>query len=66
MWADRISAFVRDESGTTAIEWALLGTLIAVAIVGTFAAVGNSVFGVMGAGAGGASDAINAQLNQMP
>lgn len=38
-----IKAFIASESGATAIEYALLATLIGVAIVGTFAALGNGL-----------------------
>ena len=35
-----IKAFANDESGATAIEYGLIAALIAVAIVGTLAAIG--------------------------
>ena len=38
-----IRKFLADQSGATAIEYALIGTLIAVAIVGAFATLGNSM-----------------------
>jgi pilus assembly protein Flp/PilA len=38
-----IKAFLHEESGATAIEYALLAGLIGVAIVGTFAALGNGI-----------------------
>ena len=43
MSAQEIGRFLRDESGATAIEYALLGTLVAVAIAGSFAVLGNSL-----------------------
>lgn len=51
-----LSRFLRNDAGATAIEYALLGTLIAVAIVGSFALVGNNVGAVFGVGTGGPSD----------
>jgi pilus assembly protein Flp/PilA len=37
------SRFVRDESGATAIEYGLIATLIAVAIIGVLTSVGSSL-----------------------
>lgn len=37
-----IKRFWKDTSGTTAIEYGLIATLIAVAIIGSVSAVGNS------------------------
>ena len=48
--------FLRDESGSNAVEYAILGTLIAVAIAGSVVAVGNEVGAVFGHGTGGPSD----------
>jgi len=42
----RLKSFWRDESGTTAIEYALIGTLIAVALFGTFGVLGDGVAGL--------------------
>lgn len=39
----RLQAFARDDSGATSIEYALLGALIAVAIVGAVSATGQQV-----------------------
>ena len=39
----KIGSFFRDESGATAIEYALLGTLIAVVIAATFALLGTNL-----------------------
>ena len=38
-----ISRFVRDESGATAIEYGLIATLIALAIIATVTTVGTSL-----------------------
>ena len=40
---DRIKAFLTDESGATAIEYALIASLIAVAIIVSITAVGTKV-----------------------
>jgi pilus assembly protein Flp/PilA len=39
----RISRFIRDESGVTAIEYALIASLIAVAIISAVSTVGGKV-----------------------
>ncbi len=49
---------VADESGATAIEYALIGCLIAVVSIGSMTALGNSavgLFGTIGAAMGGGS-----------
>ena len=65
MLVKTIKSFITDQTGATAIEYALLGTLIAVAIAGTFAAVGNNLFTVMGEGTGGAADVIGDQTKKL-
>ncbi len=42
------TAFIDDESGATAIEYALIGTLIAVAIIGGMNALAGSINTVFG------------------
>lgn len=64
--AKAIGAFLADETGATAIEYALLGTLLAVTIVGTFAVLGDSLFNLMGAGTGGAADVIGNSTETIP
>jgi pilus assembly protein Flp/PilA len=64
--AKTIRRFLKDQTGATAIEYALLGTLIAVALAGTFAVVGNSFHTVLGVGTGGATDIIADQANNLP
>jgi len=61
MLARTIRTFIGDEAGATAIEYALLGTLIAIALLGTFAALGDSLFNVMGTGPGGAATVLTEQ-----
>jgi len=41
-----VSAFARDESGVTSIEYALIGALIAIVIVTSVANVGTAVSGL--------------------
>ncbi|MEO5806569.1 Flp family type IVb pilin [Devosia sp.] len=41
-----------DDAGATAIEYALLGTIIAVALAATFAVVGNNLANMFGGNAG--------------
>ena len=47
----RMQAFAEDESGATAMEYALLAALIGIAIVGTFAALGNTMQSLFNNGA---------------
>ncbi|AMR77099.1 Flp family type IVb pilin [Cupriavidus nantongensis] len=42
----RAPAFLRDDHGVTSIEYALLGSLIAMAIVGTVVTLGETVQGM--------------------
>lgn len=44
--ASFIRAFIHDDSGVTAIEYALIAALIAVAIIGVLMSVGNGLKGV--------------------
>lgn len=39
----KLRTFIADERGATAIEYGLLGMLVAIAIIGSFAVLGNSV-----------------------
>ena len=47
-----VRAFLTDTQGTTAIEYALIASLIAVAIVGTLAVLSGTVTGMYGIIAG--------------
>ncbi len=47
--------FVRDESGTTAIEYSLIGTIIGIACVAIFISVGDSMVNLFGSEDSGAS-----------
>lgn len=61
-----LKRFLRDESAATAIEYALLGTLIGVALVVTFVILGNSIQNLFGYGTGGATDTITSQAAKLP
>jgi pilus assembly protein Flp/PilA len=65
MLAQTFKRFAADQSGTTAIEYALLGTIIAVALVASFSLVGDSVANMFGSGSDGAVGAINSSVNQL-
>lgn len=58
MLARWLKAFIRNDRGTTAIEYALLGTLIGIALLGTFTLLGDSLFNLMGEGPGSAATVI--------
>lgn len=40
---DKISNFIKEEEGLTTVEYAVAGTLIALAVVAAFTQLGNSV-----------------------
>ncbi|MCX4146826.1 MULTISPECIES: Flp family type IVb pilin [Paraburkholderia] len=42
-WSDIAKQLLRDDSGVTSIEYALIGSLIAVTILGAVATLGSSV-----------------------
>ena len=50
--------FVADEHGATAVEYGLIAALIAVAIISTLVALGDSVVTLFGSGVGGAASTI--------
>jgi Flp pilus assembly pilin Flp len=63
MQAQILGRFLRNESGATAIEYALLGTVIAVALAATFALFGDAVANLFGAG--GTGEIINASAQRL-
>ncbi|MBJ3786213.1 Flp family type IVb pilin [Devosia sediminis] len=65
MLAQAIRRFAADESGATAMEYALLGTLIGVALIATFTVVGNSLGNILGTGAGGAANVISEAMEDL-
>lgn len=58
MLAQIFKRFAADQTGTTAIEYALLGTLVAVALVASFTLVGDSVANMFGSGTDGSTATI--------
>jgi pilus assembly protein Flp/PilA len=57
-----IADFIKDEEGLTAVEYAIAGSLVGLAVVGSFTALGGAVggaidemTGVIGGDAGGAA-----------
>lgn len=65
MLAHIIKRFAADETGATAIEYALLGTLIAVALVASFTLVGDGVTNMFGSGSSGATGSIDSAVNKL-
>jgi pilus assembly protein Flp/PilA len=65
MLAQILRHFAADENGATAIEYALLGTIIAVALVASFTLVGDGVANMFGSGSSGAVGAINNSVDQL-
>jgi len=57
--------FAQDQSGATAIEYALLATLIAIALVATFTLVGESVSNMFGSGTSGATGTIEGAASRI-
>ena len=57
--------FLRDETGATAIEYGLLAGLIAVALLGAFALLGDSLTALFGTGVGGAAATIGEAANSI-
>lgn len=60
-----VRRFAADENGATAIEYALLGTLIAVALVASFTLVGDGVANMFGSGSTGAVGAIDNSVDRL-
>lgn len=50
MLAMKFRSFLTDEAGATAMEYALIGTLIAMAIIGTATILGGSLQGLFNNG----------------
>ncbi|UXN75329.1 Flp family type IVb pilin [Devosia sp. A8/3-2] len=57
--------FLRDETGATAIEYGLLAGLIVVALMISFALLGDSLTALFGAGAGSAAAIIGEAANSI-
>lgn len=65
MVARILRRFLADQSGATAIEYALLGTMIGVAVVASFTVFGEALGNMFGSGTGGAADVIARQIDKM-
>jgi Flp pilus assembly protein, pilin Flp len=63
MLAGMVKAFITDESGATAIEYALIGTLIAVALVGTVTVFGDALGNLFN---NGVTDVLDTQAAKIP
>lgn len=57
-----IKAFLHDESGATAMEYALVATLIGMTIIVTFITVGDSLRNMFG---GNSADVMSAQTGKI-
>lgn len=55
MLTQTLKRFASDQSGATAIEYALLATIIAIGLVATFTVVGDSMANMFGSGSDGAA-----------
>lgn len=60
-----LERFVADECGATAIEYALLGTLVAVALFASFTLLGDSLTNMFGGGPDGAAATISAAADSI-
>jgi pilus assembly protein Flp/PilA len=56
---DVLKRFLQDESGATAIEYGLIGSLIAVAVIGGFSALADAVSQLWGDNNGSIMDGLN-------
>lgn len=65
MVARILRRFIADQSGATAIEYALLGTLIGVAVVASYTVFGDALSNMFGSGTGGAADVIARQADKI-
>jgi pilus assembly protein Flp/PilA len=65
MLGQLLKRFAADEDGTTAIEYALLGTIIAVALVASFSLVGDGVANMFGGGDDGAVRALDNAVSNL-
>ena len=58
-----LGAFIRDESGATAIEYGLVAMLVCLAIVGSFTLVGNALLNLFD---NGTAEVLAAQTANIP
>ena len=61
-----IVRFLRDDNGATALEYAMIASLIAVALAATFAATGDSVISLFDQGVGNAANVIGERASSIP
>lgn len=47
MLREKLVAFIRDEEGLTTVEYAIAGSLVGLAVVGAFEALGTAVGGAI-------------------
>jgi pilus assembly protein Flp/PilA len=59
----KVRSFISDETGATAIEYGLLAMLAAVAIIGSFTLVGNSLVNLFD---NGTADVLAEQTSKIP
>ncbi len=64
MLAQTFRRFVCDQSGATAIEYALIAMVVAVALVSSFTIFGDALGNLFGGGTGGAREAITSQIDR--
>lgn len=64
MLAHTFRRFVSDQNGATAIEYALIATIMAVAMVASFTLFGDALGNLFGGGTGGARQAIDTQIQR--
>lgn len=63
--AQLIQDFAADDSGSTAMEYSLLGTLIALGCIVAFTTLGNGLTNLFGSNNQGAGAAIEGAANQL-
>lgn len=65
MLMQTMKRFASDQSGATAIEYALLATIIGIALVATFSLVGDGVANMFGSGTTGATGTIDGAVSKL-
>lgn len=66
MLAAQMRRFIADQTGATAIEYALLATIMGVALAATFTLLGGNLVTLFGAGAGGSASVMDAASATIP
>lgn len=57
--------FAADQGGATAMEYALLATLIGIAVIASFTLLGDTVANMFGSGSDGAAASINNAVDSL-